>query len=160
MNGNSRCSLLLQKQLWRLHWELWEGVPTPRVTLARDLSLSGSRFPSLPTDEAEIGRCLGPRHPRWCVSLRSPAQSERTGGGSPGPGGCAGVGEGSTAGPTCGARRRDQRVRSCSSAFPAVLCLCSLPSSGQLRPPLLRQRGGQHQRKHGPVQPPGGHAGG
>ncbi|XP_055443499.1 cadherin-related family member 1 [Bubalus kerabau] len=85
VNGNSRCSLLLQKQLWRLHWELWEGVPTPRVTLARDLSLSGSRFPSLPTDEAEIGRCLGPRHPRWCVSLRSPAQSERTGGGSPGP---------------------------------------------------------------------------
>lgn len=83
-NGDPGCSLLLQKQLWRLHWGLREGVPTPPVTLARDLSLSGSRFPSLPTDEAEIGRCLGSRQPRWCATLTGAAQSERTGGGSRG----------------------------------------------------------------------------
>jgi hypothetical protein len=30
-------------------------------------------------------------------------------------------------------------------------CLYTLPSPGQLRPPLLRQRSGQHQWKHGPI---------
>lgn len=118
--GDPRCSLLLQKQLWRLHWGLREGVPTPPVTLARDLSLSGSRFPSLPTDEAEIGRCLGSRHPRWCAPLTAAAQSERTGGGSRGTSWVRGGRGGSL--PACGARQRDQRVRSCPSALPAVLC--------------------------------------
>ena len=79
--GNPCGSLLLREQLWRLQRGLWEGVPTPRVTLARDLSLSGLRFPSLPTDKAETGCCLGPKQPRRCVSLTSPAQSEPTGGG-------------------------------------------------------------------------------
>ncbi|XP_029771589.1 cadherin-related family member 1 isoform X1 [Suricata suricatta] len=50
-------------------------------------------------------------------------------------------------------RRHEARPAGRPGAGAAAL----LPGPGQFCPALLRQRSGQHQRKHGPVQPPGGH---
>lgn len=148
------------------------GCPRAPCDLGQDTALLWARGPGRLVDGVEIGRCLAAQRRRQMVPV--PGKSEP----NPRPRGvvaerpslrlssrarrwslCQGWG-GSARPPTSGAGRVTMPVRSRPSACPVVCLFCprSLTSPGQLCPLLLRQRGRQHQRKHGSVQPSRGHS--